>query len=47
MTLLRFGVLLAGVGFIFAAALCSKVRKRSNLLMKVKSELKEVSDDLF
>lgn len=39
-------VFLASIGFLFAAVLCSKVRKRSNLLMNVKSDLHEVYDDL-
>jgi hypothetical protein len=46
MTLLRFGVFVAGIGFLFAAILCSKVRKRSNLLMQVKNDLQEVYDEL-
>lgn len=46
MTLLRFGVFVAGIGFLFAAILCSKIRKRSNLLMNVKSDLQEVYDEL-
>jgi hypothetical protein len=46
MTLVRLGVFIAGVGFLFAAMLCSKVRKRSNLLMQVKSDLQEVYDEL-
>lgn len=45
-TLIRLGVFVAGFGFLFAAMLCSKVRKRSNLLIQVKYDLQEVYDEL-
>jgi hypothetical protein len=45
-TLVRLGIFVAGIGFLFAAMLCSKVCKRSNLLMQVKSDLQEVYDEL-
>lgn len=47
MTLVKAFVFVAGLGFFFAAALCSKIRKRSNLLMNIKTDLQEVYDELI
>jgi hypothetical protein len=42
MLVIKVTAFVAGLGFICAAVLCSKVRKRSNLLFQLKTELKKV-----
>lgn len=46
MLLLKGLVFLAGLGFGVAAFLCSKVRKRNNLLSELEEELEEIKEQL-
>ena len=46
MILMKLGIFVAGLGFLFAVVLCSKVRKRNSLLIQAKSDLNKVCDEL-